>query len=324
MTDIRIYGLIYSYQHDTDSSYRKLRHHSRQSVDYLCKRLKADHGNELLSDIKARHLLRWHEEWTGAEGKKLTMAHALIGMIRTLVNFGATILECEQSERLASVMHRMRFAMAKPRNERITAEQAVAIIAKAHEHGRPSIALAQALQFECILRQKDVIGEVVPLSERGMSDVLMIGKKWLRGLRWEEIDENLILTHVTSKRQKEIVVDLKLAPLVMREFARMVALPKTGPIIVSETTRKPWTACEFRRHWRKYANEAGIPKACRNMDSRAGAISEATDAGANIEHVRQAATHSNISTTQNYSRNAVEKTLKVQQARAAHRLAKGA
>ena len=46
-----------------------------------------------------------------------------------------------------------------------------------------------------MLRQKDVIGEWVPRSEPGPSDIWNSdGEKWLRGLRWQEIDGNLIGT----------------------------------------------------------------------------------------------------------------------------------
>jgi hypothetical protein len=48
--------------------------------------------------------------------------------------------------------------------------------------GMPSIQLAQALQFELCLRQKDVIGEWVPVAEPGMSSVTYHGRKWLCGL----------------------------------------------------------------------------------------------------------------------------------------------
>jgi hypothetical protein len=85
--------------------------------------------------------------------------------------------------------------------------------------GWPSIALAQAFQFECTLRQKDVIGELVPLSEPGVSLVVIRNQKWLRGIVWQEIDQNLILKHVTSKKQKLTEVDLKLAPMVIEELA---------------------------------------------------------------------------------------------------------
>jgi hypothetical protein len=45
--------------------------------------------------------------------------------------------------------------------------------------GRPSITLAQAFQFEVMLRQKDVIGEWAPGSEPGVSAVTHAGQKWL-------------------------------------------------------------------------------------------------------------------------------------------------
>jgi hypothetical protein len=217
------------------------------------------------------------------------------------------------------MLSKMRFAMPQPRTERLTAEQAIAIRAKAHELGRPSIALAQAFQFELMLRQKDVIGEWVPLAEPGVTDLTADGLKWLRGIRWEEIDQNMVLRHVTSKRQKEIVVSLRNAQMVMEEIGRLAEVPASGPIIVSEWDKLPWTSPEFRRWWRICADAAGVPKKVRNMDSRAGGISEATDAGADLELVRHAATHSNISMTQRYSRGAEEKIATVQMKRAEHR-----
>lgn len=318
--DGSIRSLVNAYQTDKDSTYRKLRFTSRDSADYLCKRLVQTHGDDMIADLKARNMLRWHEEFAGEDGKKITMAHAMIGMVRTLVNFGTTILEDEQCERLALHLHKMRFPMSKPRNERLTAEQATMIRAQAHKRGKHSIALAQAFQFECMLRQKDVIGEWVPISEPGaLSEVLFGNSKWHRGLRWEEIDQNLILTHVTSKRQKEIVVDLKLAPMVMEELAKLGERPAKGPIIVNEGTLRPWTQGEFGRWWRELADDCGIPRTVFNMDSRAGAISEATDAGADLEHIRHAATHSDISMTQRYSRGGEEKTAGVMRQRAEHR-----
>jgi len=55
------------------------------------------------------------------------------------------------------------------------------------------------------------------------------------------------------------------------------------------------------------------------MDTRAGAISEATDAGAPLEKVRKAATHSNISMTQRYSRGDEQATAEVIRIRTAHK-----
>lgn len=343
--DGTIKSLIACYQTDADSGYRKLRYRTRMNYDTLTDRIEREHGDARVADLKARTLLRWHEAWT-ADGK-VAMAHSLVGMLRTLFSFGATILEDAQCARMKGLMADMRFKMAKPRQEHINAKQVETLRAVAHKMGLHSIALAQAFQFELMLRQKDVIGEWVPRTEPGPSDVLAGASKWMVGLRWQEIDANLILRHTTSKRQKDIEVDLKLAPMVMEELryaaqrktwgemgakailesdipALPVAvsrsdLPASGPVIVSEIHALPWQAYEFRRQWRRLARMAGIPDHVFNMDSRAGGITEATNAGAELEDVRHAATHSQISMTARYSRGAAEKVAKVMQLRVAGR-----
>jgi site-specific recombinase XerD len=89
--------------------------------------------------------------------------------------------------------------------------------------------------------------------------------------------------------------------------------------VICDTNGLPWTDNEYRRKWRLVADAAGVPKTTRNMDSRAGGITEATEAGADIEHVKHAATHSDISQTQRYSRGATEKIAEVQKKRNDHR-----
>ena len=183
-----------------------------------------------------------------------------------------------------------------------------------------SIALAQAFQFDGTMRQKDIVGEWVPMDEPGpLSDTISGNEKWVRGIRFEEIDQNLILRHVTSKRQKAIEVNLRLAPMVMDELHRLSYLPSAGPVIVREYDGKPWRSGEFCRQWRKVARAAGVPDAVFNMDSRSGGITEATDAGAELEHVRHMATHGDIAMTQRYSRGSIEKVAKVMEMRVAHR-----
>ncbi|WP_316176197.1 tyrosine-type recombinase/integrase [Bradyrhizobium sp. SZCCHNRI1073] len=309
-------GLMFAYKTDPDSNYKRkggLRFASRRYYDALMSLIEREFGTVFLTELKARTFMRWYEDWS-VDGK-VAGAHARMKMLRILFNFGAAMLEEPECQRLAMVLSKQKFAMAPARSERLTADQAIAIRAKAREMGRPSIALAQAFQFELMLRQKDVIGEWIPVSEPGMSDIIVDGHKWLRGLRWEEIDQNLVLTHVTSKRQKEIRISLRNAPMVMEELELLGDRPASGPVVIRERDNLPWDDLEFRRWWRKVADECGIPKEVRNMDSRAGAISEATDAGADLEHVRHAATHSTIAMTQRYSRGAEGKIANVQRLR---------
>lgn len=322
-----IRSLADCFEHDPDSTFHKLRYAQKRNYRYLLRRIVDDHGDEEVANLKGRDMLRWHETW---KPKGVPMAHGLMRMVRQLFSFGMTLLEDEQCARMSTVLHKMRFEMGKAREERLTADNVIDIRIKAHVERLPSIALAQAIQFECALRQKDIIGEWVPESEPGTTDVFQYGMKWLRGIRWNEIDDKLILRHVTSKRQKMIEADLRLAPMVLEEFRDIYGLdisqgidrsklPASGPVIVDKKTGLPFLAHAFRRHWRKIARSIGIPDTVRNMDSRAGAITEATDSGADLESVRHMATHSDIAMTQKYSRDSGGKTATVMKLRIAHR-----
>lgn len=323
-------GLIRCYQTDKDSPYRKLRPVTRNYYNGLCRRLEAARGDVLIDDIKARDVLRWHAEWMGDEGK-VSIAHTFVTMLRILVNFGLTIMESEDCDRLSRVLSKMKFQNSKPRQVTLSAAQVTAVRAEAHKAGHHSLALAQAFQFDGTLRQKDVIGEWVSIGETGLSEIVRGNDKWLRGIRWEEIDANLVLRHVTSKRNKMIEIPLREAPMVMDELRQYAGLgpgaaltrdlfPASGPVVVNESTGFPWSNIHFRHKWRKLATAAGIPVNVRNMDSRAGAITEglvATDG--DLDAVRIAATHSNVSTTQGYSRGHAERTAEVMRRRAALR-----
>jgi hypothetical protein len=323
--DGTIAGLIDAYQRDKDSPYRKLRYQTRVYYDALCKRLINDFGSYNVDDIKARDLRRWHESFE-AEGH-IPMGHSCVGMLRTILTFGSTILEDDRCKLLRVTLHDMRFPVGKARTAILTAEQVIAIRAEARRIGRHSISLAQAIQYELMLRQRDTIGEWVPVSEPGLSYTIWGNAKWMRGIDWREIDQDMTVTHITSKRQKEIVVNLRAASMVMEEIdlafpgwgGDRANLPASGPLIINEATGVPWIANEFRRHWRIIATAVGVPKGTRNMDSRAGAITEATQAGAPLESIKQAATHSDISMTQRYARGAEEKTADVLNMRQAHR-----
>jgi hypothetical protein len=118
------------------------------------------------------------------------------------------------------------------------------------------------------LSQKDVIGEWVPVSEAGASDVVSDGLKWLRGLRWPAIDDNLILRHGAGSGNKLIEIDLKTAaPMVLAEFEEEFGSgtrPESGSVILCDTTALPWSAAEFRRKWRLVAAKAGVPDSVKN------------------------------------------------------------
>jgi hypothetical protein len=321
-------SLAECYQTDKDSNFRTLRFKTREHYETLLKKILSEHGDKNVKDIRARDVKGWHQAWMApndeGQAPKITMAHGVVGMLRTIINFGFTYLECKECERLSGVLHNMRFKMGKPREQRLTYEQVVAIIEAAHKMGLPSLALAQAFQWDCMIRQKDAIGEYVPISESTpLTDVIHGNQKWVRGLLWQEIDENLTLRHTTSKRDKKIEISLSAAPLVMQELARMGERPTSGPVIVFERKGMPYTAHDYRRFWRKAADMAGVPKAVRNMDSRSGAITEALLAGAPMDSVRKSATHATPDMTARYSRGDAAAAADVARHRVEYRNKKG-
>ena len=316
-------SLVHCYTHDPDSTFHENRYRSRRNAMSFLKIIVADHGKERVEDTDARRFKRWYEAWSV---RGIPMAHGLMGYTRGLCTFGKTILKSKACAEAKELLGDMKFKQAKPRKSILIYEQAVAVREELHRRGKSAIAFAQAIQFDLTLRQKDVIGEWVPQGEPGISDVIRGNSKWLHGLRWEEIDENLIVHHTTSKRGKDLPdPDLKHAPMVMEELERIAGgpvsrdrLPAKGPVIVN-SAGFPWDDNEFRKEWRKAATAAGIPKTTFNMDTRAGAITEALGSGASMEDVRKTATHSQSTTTQRYSRGDADAAERVMQLRIASR-----
>ena len=259
--------LIAIYRRHEESPYRALRFKVRVGTDNMLDRMMEEHSDVKLAELNADGIKKLYDVWA-ADGK-LATGHAFVTKLRGLFGFGTTKLDDPGCQRLSTIMNKMRFTMPPTRDERLTEDHAKAIIAKAHELMRPSLALAQAIQFSFGLGQKDTIGEYVPVTEAGTSDIVLDGMKWLYGIRWERVDNNLVLRHVTSFGAKNLELDLKSAPLVLGELNKQFGgvLPKSGPIIVSEWNQKPWSSNEFRRWWRKVADAAGVPKNIRNMDN---------------------------------------------------------
>lgn len=324
-------SLIYCFKNDKLSRYQKLRFVSRRNYNSVLKSLDEQLGKMRLENIKTRtiHELYSHYESQG----HISMAHSVIGMLRGICSYGVAFQDDTHCLRLCTVLGELRFANGAPRTERLEHDQVLLLREEAHKTGWHSIALAQAFQFYCILRQKDVIGEYVPISEPVPSVHIYGNEKWIRGLDWKEIDENFVLRHMTSKRNKPIVLPLRRAAEVMEELAIYAnttpdkltreMLPTSGPVIVHDNSKHPWAGHAYRVRWRDIARRCDIPDHVRNMDSRAGGISEAIEGGASLEHVRHAATHSDVSTTTRYDRGAENNVVSVMDKRAEYRTKKG-
>ena len=272
-----------------DNRYVTLRPSTRNTYDVLLERIDEDIGDKKIADLKDRDIDEIYRTW--AEGGKIAMAHALVTMLRTIVAFGAAC-ENRECEVLTVLLHRKKFPSVPARTaQRLSLEQIKLIIAKAHEMKKPSVALAQAFQWDVNLRQRDVIGEWVPLSDPdGDSELVHGNQKWIRGLKWSQIDNNMVLRHTLSKEQAEIEFNLSDAQLVMAEINRFDGR-REGPIIRYEKTGLPYDPHVFRYQWRRIAKAAGIPENIKNMDSRPGAGARAESAEIDLDLGANATPH---------------------------------
>lgn len=315
MYDTRLKSLIEIYERDPDSPFRNLRYEVRQTYSSLGRTLTKAVGNAIVPALTFRDFKRWHESFSAPKqvGGPLRTArgHALMTHLRIVLSFG-DLLRLQGCAGARDVLSKMEFPNPRRRVEVVTSGQAVLIRQEAHRQGYPSIAWAQSLMSDLMLRQKDVIGDLVPMEEPGVSEYVYLGRKWLYGLHWKEVSSELVVRHRLSKslKGKNAILDpnagkletfdLKLYPMVMEELQHVTH--REGPLVIREDTGRPWDSKSFNRAWRKIARAAGIPDSVQNRDSRAGAITEAFDADASPDKVRRSAGHSQLSTTMIYSR----------------------
>lgn len=307
---MNILQLCDAYLTDPDSPVHKLRYVTQEGYKRLISRLVRDLGDRDLATIGSRDLLHAHAAWM--EGTKVAMAHSLATMLRVIIGFGSTILENQDCMRLRLILTGMRFKNSERRTVWLTAEQGEWVRDEATEKFYYAIALAQALQTSTAMRQKDILGEYVPLDDPEPSTILNAKgtMKWVRGVTREEVNADLIITHKTSKRGQVLSFNLSACEPVMEEW---FSAPPSGPLIIDPETDLPYEAWKFRRTWRWLADLAGVPKNVWNMDTRAGRITQIIADGATLEDARKFAGHRQTGTTAGYSRGdaeAIDRVLK--------------
>jgi hypothetical protein len=229
-----------------------------QSIKIICNTV----GARAVRDLIGPDFTRWHTKWSGpaAEGKprRLTRAKHCMDTVRRVVSFGVTLgyADCARAD---VILGKMRFQMPKNRTAKLTLEHVGKIRSVAHEQGLGSIALAQTLQFELAMRQKDIIGEWVP--REGVSGgITHKNTRWTGGLVWSDIDANMILRKTHVKTGITVEHDLKLYPDILREIDLVDPARRVGPMIISEATGEPYKHRTFTQTWSRIENATKITK----------------------------------------------------------------
>jgi integrase len=328
--DGTVASLIRFYQTETNSGYHKLEPATRVPYDVYLRMIHETVGQRRIDMLDGRDLQRWHAEWSSpsANGRpRIAAARMAFAVFKAALSFG---IECRLPgcADLKLILQQRRIPAPRPRTEAPTAAEIIAVRKAAHELGHPLAALAYALQFEGTMRQWDVIGKWLPISDKRPSSIIDGNKKWI-GPMWSQIDANLILRYTPAKTQfttgAQVTLDLRECPMVRMELGKVPEQVRRGPLIVSPNTGMPYTKVPFQRLWRQVAERAGIRPQIWNRDLRAGAVTEGRQGGAQTDDLAKGAGHASKRTTAKvYDRDQLEAQRRVMQARLAFRNKKDA
>lgn len=325
--DGTIRSLSRRYQTDPESPFnRRLKHTTREKDAHVLMLIEKAFGERTVTSLKLTDFWRWYDatKKPKAPGRpeRTRRAWGVMKKLREMFSYGVAA-ELDGCARVRDILAEVRFPQPARRRVTLDLEHVEAFIPKAIEMGRISLALATAIQFDAVMRQKDVIGEWEPIPEgAGKTGIVLNGRRWVNGLTWAGIVLDGVTRKATTKTGAMIAHDFSLCPHVQQVAAHVPLERRIGPLIVDEQQGRPYAGDAFQREWRKVARAAGIPDYIWNMDARAGAITEAEDAGADLDAIRATAAHTDAKTTARYSRGAVGKSRTVAELRLAHRAVK--
>jgi hypothetical protein len=329
------------YRRHTFSRINKVKHNTRQSYERDLRLIESTVGRRLIRNLTVLDVQHWYDEWRKPEAEggpeRIERAHNAVCIVRTVIYFLAA-LRIKECKVLASELEKVKFEKGGARQEELTSSHAAAFIKTALEFGNKGImphdrclhlAIGTAAQFELMLRQMDIIGEWAKKTASrklpaGITTLEHEGAVWAGYFTWENIP-GWRWRMKTSKSKYRSPADFDLTRYSML-IPLLEAVPheqRTGAIVKGEKNL-PVRQSPYGRWWRQIARTAGIPDEVWNMDARAGGATEADEAGAALEAIQGALTHSKPSTTLRYIRRGhTRKIEQVADARAAMRKAEG-
>lgn len=300
-TNYSIAWLIDRYLSDKESPFNvHLGHRAQRSYAQFCKIIRGDVGERRIDPDGARprilgeHVRTWHRKWgEPAEGKTVARparARHLIVQLRLLVSY-AIELGVPGATDLRLMLKVMRFPQPEARAVAPNREQVIALVDKAIELGRPSIAGVSLAQFWFMERRCSIIGSYV-------------NKEWCNGWVWSDISEDWTVTYYQTKTGKVLrVFDIKtVQPL----LALLQAIPKErrfGAVFKDEKTGRPWRERHFAEVFAEIKTAAGWPEELKSMDLRAGGATDADAAGVSDRELQDAGGWRDPKTKDRYRRN---------------------
>lgn len=137
---------------------------------------------------------------------------------------------------------------------------------------------------------------------------------WVGQFTWESIAAwRWRVKTSKSKYHAAAEFDLTLYSLLLPLLESVPHAERAGPIVTEGGL--PVRESSYRKWFRVLARAAGIPDDVQLMDTRAGGITEADDAGVDRDFIQDAATHADKGTTLRYIRRRTRRIAAVADAR---------
>lgn len=298
-------SLVRYYETHPDSPYFELTPRTQRVYSKTMELLMKHKGKRMVAAVDGSDGRRWYKEL--CETKSQSWAYFTINVLKAVLSFGATkrFKECIQ---LRAELREAKFKGGRRRTERITFAQVVAFRKAAHEMELGWMALTLTLQF-LGLRRRDVIGEYIR-DETAINGIRRRNKVWRDGLTFDCIRGGVLRKMVSKTEFTSAVTAVHTIadyPDLVEELA-LIGERRVGPIVINPRTEMPPTENQCRRAFRKIARRAGIPDSVWNMDARAGANTEAYEAGATEEEAMALLTHTERDTNRGYLRTMEEQS----------------
>ena len=216
-----IASLIELYEHDQDSAFNEIKENSKESYRAWLKVVRESIGARRLDRISAKHFRSYYRAWRkpAVEGgeDRVRRAYGCIQIVRAILSYGieADFPDCD---RLRKGLSQMRFAKNPPREETLMYAHADAIVDICISAGDVSMALSQALEWDCGLRQIDVVGQwrLEPGSYVLKAGEIRRGSKVWSGMTIDlvRLDRDLVVR--TSKTGQPVIHAIDKCELVAR------------------------------------------------------------------------------------------------------------
>lgn len=304
-----------AYQSDRESPYHGIKPNTRDLYDLLISKWISAIGASKISEANFKAVKRWENAMI-ENGRSRDWISRMFTMMRTVVRYGCAI-EDKECQRFSAVLSSITFKKGKSKDTSGTPEQIASIVAAAQKGGAHAFALGCAIQWWFSLRAVDVRGQWLAI--QGDDDgqgIVRDGMRWHDGLTWDMFDRDVTKFTKTMSKTKDTTGETRTFNLTqvpeVRDLLLQIPIEKrVGPVIVSERHGLPYTKYGWSQAWRRFRKDAKVPDHVKNMGIRSTALTHGKNAGASPFDLRDAAGHSDVSTTNIYIRGKDEAAAKV-------------